>query len=67
MNEIIKPLSEPKLPGWLTETEVQQLLGCCTTKLWQLRSKKILKSSKLGSKTFYKLNSILEYLEKNSK
>jgi hypothetical protein len=62
--EINKP--EPKIPGWLTEIETQQLLGCRGTKLWQMRSKGLLKSSKFGSKTFYRLSSIIEVLEKNA-
>lgn len=56
---------EPKIPGWLSEIETQQLLGCRGTKLWQMRSRGLLKWSKFGSKTFYKLSSIIELLESN--
>ena len=62
--EIKRP--DPKIPDWLTELETQELLGCRGTKLWQMRSKGLLKSSKFGSKTFYRLSSILEILESNA-
>ncbi len=56
----------PKLEGWLSESEAQQLLFCKTTKLWQMRSKGLIKSSKFGAKTFYNIKSILDYLETNA-
>jgi hypothetical protein len=59
-------IPESKIPGWLSEIETQQMLGCRGTKLWQMRSKGLLKSSKFGSKTFYRLSSIIEILEKNA-
>jgi hypothetical protein len=53
------------LNGWISEKECQALLGCRTTKLWALRKKGMLTSSKIGNKTWYKLSSITELLEKN--
>lgn len=55
----------PKIPGWLTEKEMQELTGFRTTKLWQLRSKGQLIASKIGNRTFYKQESLLELLENN--
>ena len=54
-----------KIPGWLSEAEMQDLTGFKTTKLWQLRVQGRLKSSKIGKKTFYNLNSWLRMLEEN--
>jgi helix-turn-helix protein len=43
---------------WLTEGEVQKLLGVKTTTLWKLRSEKKLLYSKIGKKIFYQKKSI---------
>jgi len=58
--------ASPKLNGWLTEKEMQALTGFKTTKLWQLRSKNLLVSSKIGTKIFYKVDSLIALLEKNA-
>jgi len=62
----MKNISNLQLSDWLTEAQTQEMLGCKTTKLWQLRSEGKIKFSKIGSKTFYKLSSILNYLEENT-
>lgn len=56
------PIHPNKLPDWIKEKEVMELLGIKATSLYQLR-----KSGKLlASKTrpiFYSLNSVNEYLK----
>lgn len=53
------------LDGWLTEKKMQELTGFKTTKLWQLRSKGLLVSTKIGTATFYKEESLIKLLENN--
>ena len=53
------------IPGWIDELEARELLGCKNTKLWAIRKRGEVTYSKIGSKTFYKLTSIAELLEKN--
>lgn len=52
---------------WIDEAEAQSLLAIKTTTLWKLRSANLIKSSKVGRKTFYSLASINAYLKSNSK
>jgi hypothetical protein len=58
----IKPI---KIEDWIPEKEAQTLLGLKATSLWALRKQGQLKSSKIGSKTFYSLKSIEKLLNKN--
>lgn len=54
------------IPGWLSENEIKNLTGFKTTKLWQLRTQGSIVSSKIGRKTYYSLESLLDLLAKNS-
>ena len=54
------------LPGWLSEHEAQILLGRRNTTLWKLRKKGKLIYSKIGSRVYYKLESIQQLLEENT-
>ncbi len=52
--------------GWLTENEAKETLGKGTTSLWALRKSNAIKSSKIGGKTYYCVDSIKQYLEKGA-
>jgi hypothetical protein len=52
-----------RIPGWLTESEMRNITGFKTTKLWKLRQIGVLQSSKIGNKVFYKLESLIRYLD----
>ena len=60
------PPIKTSISGWLSENEIKALTGFKTTKLWQLRTKGQLVSSKIGRKTYYLLDSLLELLENNA-
>lgn len=55
------------LGDWLSEEQAQELLNLGTTSLWSLRKQKKLVTSKIGNRTYYSRESILELIEKNSK
>lgn len=40
------------LQDWISESEAQKLLGLKETSLWSLRKRKLIVSSKIGSKVF---------------
>lgn len=63
----INPEKNGSLKKWLTEKEAQRELGKGTTSLWKLRKSGIIKSSKLGGKTFYDIDAINEYLNSTTK
>ena len=54
-----------EINGWLTQKEVQDLLGLKETSLWKLRSQGKLKYSKFGKKVYYDGGSIRQLLEEN--
>lgn len=56
---------DPKIPGWLSEKEMQRVTGFKTTKLWELRTKGKLEYSKIGKRVFYRLDSFVQLLENN--
>lgn len=53
------------LQKWLTEKEAQEALEKGTTALWNLRKQGKIKSSKIGGKTYYSVESIQSYLNAN--
>jgi hypothetical protein len=55
------------LKGWYNEVQTQKILGLKTTALWSLRKLNQIKSSKIGGKTFYSIDSIIRLLDKNSR
>ena len=59
--------SNETLGDWLSEEQAQELLGYRSTSLWGLRKAKKIKASKVGGKTYYSRQSIIDYIEKNSK
>jgi hypothetical protein len=57
--------SNENLGDWLTEIQAQELLSYKTTSLWALRKTKKIKSSKIGGKTYYSKQSIIDFLDKS--
>lgn len=55
------------LGDWLSEEQAQELLNLGTTSLWSLRKQRKVVTSKIGNRTYYSRESILELIEKNSK
>lgn len=53
------------LGDWLTEEQAQELLQRKTTSLWDLRKRKKIIASKIGNRTYYDKNSIINFLNKN--
>lgn len=53
------------IPGWLSEKEMQARSGLKTTTLWKLRTEGRLEFSKIGKRTYYRLDSFLDLLDKN--
>lgn len=68
LDQVLKLLRPKKhaeiVEEWLTEKEVQLLIGLKTTSLWKLRRLGRIKYSKIGQKVFYSKKSILRYFEK---
>lgn len=58
--------SNTKLPGWLSEKEMQDRTGFKTTTLWKLRQEGKIVSAKVGKRVFYELDSFLRLLEENA-
>ena len=54
------------IPGWLSEHKAQALLGRRNTTLWKLRKQGKLIYSKIGSRVYYKIESIQQLLEENT-
>lgn len=54
------------LPGWIDELTAERLLDRRSTTLWKLRKQGKIISSKIGSKVYYKLESIMQLLEENA-
>ncbi len=54
------------IPGWLSEHKTQELLGRRNTTLWKLRKQGKLIYSKIGSRVYYKIESIQKLLEENT-
>ncbi len=52
------------LGEWLSEEQTKELLQRGTTSLWELRKRKILKFKKLGGRTYYNHQSIIDFLDK---
>lgn len=70
LDQIIEIIQEntgrsQQIDDWIPEKEAQQPLGLKATSLWALRKQKLIKYSKVGSKTFYSLKSISKLLDKN--
>ena len=66
LKKSVDSLSTQKLGDWITEQQAQKILGLKATSLWALRKKRKIKFSKIGSKIFYSLKSMEEYIEKNA-
>ncbi len=53
------------LGEWLTEEQARELLQRGATSLWDLRKRKKIIASKIGNRTYYNRQSIINYIEKN--
>lgn len=53
------------LGEWLTEEQARELLQRGATSLWDLRKRKKITASKIGNRTYYERQSIINYIEKN--
>lgn len=60
-------ISSDQLSNWLPEEKVLKLLGIGVTSAWKLRKEGVLKYAKLGSRVFYSMSAIDEYLSKQIK
>lgn len=57
--------SSENLDRWLTEEQTRELMQRGGTSLWDLRKRKKIVSSKIGNRTYYDRESIINYIEKN--
>jgi len=57
---------DKNINGWLSQQEVEDLLGLKETTLWKLRSQGKLTFSRFGKKVFYDAGSIRQLLEANT-
>lgn len=64
---LVKEKQEIETSNWLDEETAQKRLKAKATKLWQLRAYGLIKSSKVGRKTFYSAESIEKYLKSNAR
>ncbi|MFN8321241.1 MAG: helix-turn-helix domain-containing protein [Chitinophagales bacterium] len=53
------------LGEWLTEEQARELLQRGATSLWDLRKRKKITASKIGNRTYYNRQSIINYIDKN--
>jgi len=54
------------IPGWISSEEMGAMLNLKVTSLWKLRSRGQVIWSRVGGRIFYKMESVLQLLEKNS-
>ena len=54
-----------KIPDWDSETEAREILNLKQTALWKLRKSGAIRYSKIGDRTYYKIDSIMQLLEDN--
>ena len=52
------------LGDWLSEEQTRELLHRGATSLWELRKQKKIKSKKLGGRTYYSHQSIINFLDR---
>jgi hypothetical protein len=68
LNSVVSQLPtthNTNLGDWLTEEQARELLQRGATSLWDLRKRKKIIASKIGNRTYYDKNSIINFLNKN--
>jgi hypothetical protein len=67
LSAVVRGGSSQKLGDWVSEKEAQQLLGRKATWFWQRRKNGELVFTKVGNKIMYSRESILTYLNQNTR